>query len=137
MQFTRLSAILLLTSLLTAACQNTGYQAPDSGALEESAWVDKVNLSTSVKSRIVVREVREARQHDLLRVQVDLQNLQSNESSFRTSMEWFDIAGFKLDSPNDGWMSHIVQPQEKFTITAGAVNPDAVSWRLNVDTWNR
>ncbi len=134
----KLTACLLLTPLFLLGCETTSnYEPPPPGALEESEWMERVNLSTSVKSRIAVREVRQAHQNGLMRVQVDLENLQQTESSFRTSVEWFDVSGFKLDSPNDGWMSHIAQPQEKFTVSAGAVNPAAVSWRLNVDTWAR
>ncbi|MFT7485361.1 MAG: hypothetical protein ACI9F9_001211 [Candidatus Paceibacteria bacterium] len=133
----KLTLATLFASLLAISCQSPGYEPPPAGAMEEGKWEARVNLSTSVKAHIAVREVRETRQFGLLRVQIDLQNLQQNESSFRSSVEWFDVSGFKLDSPNDGWMSKIAQPQEKFTVSAGAVNPDAVSWRLNVDTWAR
>jgi uncharacterized protein YcfL len=99
--------------------------------------MDKVSFSSPVKNELVVQEVREGRKNGLLRVQVDLRNVHASETSFRTLIEWFDAGGFKLDSPNDGWMSHILQANQQSTIGASAVNPDAVSWRLSVDSWAR
>ncbi len=73
----------------------------------------------------------------LLRVQVNMRNFTEGEQSFRSSFDWFDVSGLKLDSPNDGWMSHIAQPKERLTVSAMATHPAAVSWRLNLVSWER
>jgi hypothetical protein len=133
----RLSAIAIL-SLGCLGCESTSnYVPPPPGALEESLWRDRVIMSTNVKTRVAVDQVLEDRQNGLLRTQIEMHNITSSEQSFRTLIEWFDVAGFKLDSPNDGWMSHIVHPNQTFSVSANAVNPAAVSWRLNIDTWGR
>lgn len=132
------TAALLLACALAGACQNTAhYEPPPGGSMPESEWVDRVIFSVPVKNLVVVEEVREVRRNDLLRVQVDLRNVQQRESSFRTLIEWFDASGMKLDSPNEGWRSQILQAGQKSPISYTAVTPDAVSWRLNVDAWSR
>lgn len=129
---------LLLLGCLAAACQNTDhYQPPPTGALPETEWEGRVVFSTQVKNLIVVEEVREVRQNELLRVQIDLRNVQQRESSFRTLIEWFDAGGLKLDSPNEGWRSQILQAGQNSPISYTAVTPEAVTWRLNVDSWSR
>jgi hypothetical protein len=132
------TASLLLLAALSAACQNTShYEPPPAGSLPESEWADRVVFSVPVRNLLVVEEVREVRQNGLLRVQVDLRNVQQRQSSFRTLIEWFDAGGLKLDSPNEGWRSQILQANQKSPFGYTAVNPDAVSWRLNVDAWDR
>jgi uncharacterized protein YcfL len=135
----KLTASILIVSLFTLACESTsnGYKPGPTGTLEESTWKARVNLTTSAAAGLAVREVRETRQNGLLRFQVDISNLLQAQTSYRTSVEWFDISGFKLDSPSAGWKSAIAQAQEQFTLNAGASNPAAVSWRLNVDSWKR
>jgi len=132
---------LTLCSLLALGClsceSTSNYEPPRAGALEESQWRQRINLSPDLEHVLEIDEVLETRQHGLLRVQIDLRNITAEEQTLRTSIEWFDVSGFKLDSPNSGWMSHIVQPDEKFVVDAGAVNTAAVSWRMNVNPWSR
>ena len=130
--------LLLALALTGAACESTSnYEPPSPGAMPESDWQEKILFSTPVKNHLIVQDVREGRQNGLLRVQVDLRNVNQSETSFRTLIEWYDAGGFKLDSPNDGWMSHILQANQHSSIGASAVSPNAVTWRMNVDAWAR
>ncbi len=135
----KLTLSVLFASLFAAhACKAPGtYSPPPAGAMEESQWKDRVNVTFALQAQLAVRGVRESHKNGLLRVQIDITNLLQAEASYRSSIEWFDISGFRLDSPNDGWKSGIAQPLEEFTLNASAVSPEAVSWRLNMDTWDR
>jgi hypothetical protein len=127
-------------ALACGGCETTGnYEPPRPGAVAESTWRERVHMTDKVKTIVAVQEdeVFETRQHGLLRVQINMRNITEGEQSFRTLIEWFDVSGLKLDSPSDGWMSHIIRPKQKFTVSAMATDPDAVSWRLNVDSWSR
>lgn len=128
----------LLACLALVGCESTSnYEPPRPGAIEESLWRERVNMSDAVKRLVEVDEVLESRQNGLLRLQLEMHNIAESEQSFRSRIEWFDVSGIRLDSPNDGWMSHIVRPKERFSVSASAVNPAAVSWRVNLDTWSR
>ncbi len=127
-------------ALVCGACESTSnYEPPQPGALAESEWRGRIHMSEKVKNIIAIEEdqVFEARQNGLLRVQVNMRNLTEGEQSLRTSIVWFDASGLQLHAPTDGWMSHIVRPKALFMASAGASNPDAVSWRMNVDSWSR
>lgn len=135
--FRRLTLLILL-ACATSACESTSnYEPPRPGALEESQWRERVNMGGTVNTIVAVDEVLESRQNGLLRVQLEMRNITATERSFRTLIEWFDVSGFKLDSPNDGWMSHIVQPNQSFSVNANAVDPAAVTWRVNIERWSR
>ncbi len=136
----RLPLLFTTLALACGACESTSnYEPPPPGALAESTWRERIHISDKVKNRIAIDEeaVFESRKNGLLHVQVNLRNITEAEQSFRTSIDWFDVSGLKLDSPNDGWMSHILQPKQHLTVPAVATSPAAVSRRLNVVDWSR
>lgn len=133
-----LAPILGTLMLLLAGCESPGYKppGPDEG-LSEEVWKEKINMSQAAWQMISVVKVLEGEQNDLMRVQVTLKNRTQGPQSFRTSFEFFDESGFKLESANSGYMSHMIKAAEVFTTSATATNPKAKSWRLNVVQWAR
>jgi len=134
-----LTPLLALLPLALASCESqSNYRPPKPGPdLTEAEWKTKINMSNAVWQMVSVTEVLEAYQNDLLRVQIHLKNRTQGRQSFRTLVEWYDADGFKIDSPNDGWMSHVIRAGQQFSVDANAVHPKAADWRLNVVTWAR
>ena len=134
----RLAPLLGTLLLLLAGCESPGYKppAPQDG-LPEEVWKEQVHMSQAAWQMVSVVDVKEGFQDGLMRVQVNLRNRTQGRQSFRTLFEWFDESGFKLDTPNEGWKSHIIRANQEFTTGSTATNPKAKSWRLNVVTWSR
>ncbi len=133
-----LTALLGLTLFLSTGCESPGYKPPStSDGLSEEAWKQKIEMSQAAWQMLQVVNVKEGVQNGLLRVQVDFKNRTQGPQSFRVLFDWFDADGFKLDSPNDGWKSHMINAAQEFTAGATATSPKAKSWRLSVNNWGR
>lgn len=125
--------------LACAACQTPEYEPPDpADGIPEEVWTDQLSMSSDAALIVKVVRVHQATKNELQRLQVTFENRSpQNDKSFRTLIDWFDYSGLKVSSPNDGWKSHIIRPGQQFVVDSIATSPDAVTWRMSVDTWKR
>ncbi|OIR07423.1 hypothetical protein GALL_103820 [mine drainage metagenome] len=65
---------------------------------------------------------------DLLKIQVQLENLKSRTMNFRYRVEWYDKSGILIDSPTDLWKPITLQGRETSAITAVATTPNAADF---------
>ncbi|MFT7668101.1 MAG: hypothetical protein ACI8X5_000788 [Planctomycetota bacterium] len=136
-----MSRTIIACALLALTCiacgSRPGYEPLPPGVLEDRVWQERVIMSDQVKNRVTVDQVLETRKNSLLRLQLDIRNVTQSSQSIRTNITWFDISGFKIDTGNDGWKSHILSPKQLITVNATATDPAAVSWRVDIDFWSR
>ena len=69
---------------------------------------------------------------DLLKIQVDVYNSQTEPAQFHYKFEWLDSQGIIVDSPGAIWRVQTIQGGEVISLTAVAPTPDAKDWRLKL-----
>ena len=134
-----LFSLLAAPALVCAACQSPNYEPPDpKDGIPEEVWSERISMSNDAALIVKVARVNQATKNGLQCVQVTFETRSpQNDKSFRTLIDWFDASGFRLSSANDGWKSHIIRPGQPYLVDSMATNPDAVFWRMSVDTWKR
>jgi uncharacterized protein YcfL len=69
---------------------------------------------------------------DLLKIQVDVYNSQSEPAQFNYKFEWIDQDGIIVDTPLSIWKTQTIQGGEVISLTAVAPNPRATDFRLKM-----
>ena len=122
--------LLALAALGLAGCQNvntveravpqaTPHYVADKRVITDSTLAGSLGI-------LNVNQVRVST--DLLKIQVQLENLKSSTMNFRYRVEWYDQDGMKIDSPTDLWKPITLQGRETSTISSVATSPRAVDF---------
>jgi uncharacterized protein YcfL len=67
---------------------------------------------------------------DLLKIEVELENVRQQTERFLYAFEWFDQNGMSIREPQ--WRTGVVQGMQRITISDVAASPDAVDFRLHL-----
>ncbi len=127
MKATFLAALAVLG---LAGCQNvnTVERAVPQAAphyVSDKRVITDATLAASLRI-LNVNQVRVS--SDLLKIQVQLENLKSRTMNFRYRIEWYDKDGMKIDSPTDLWKPITLQGRETSTISSVATSPQAADF---------
>lgn len=80
---------------------------------------------------------RKTRADDLLRVEVEVENLRPIQQRFYYRFEWFDADGNIVDTPLSTWQPQIVAGRERVVIKGIAPNPRVADCRLKLQESSR
>ena len=69
---------------------------------------------------------------DLLKIQVDVYNSQTEPAQFNYKFEWIDQDGIIVDTPLSIWKTQTIQGGEVISLTAVSPNPRATDFRLKL-----
>ncbi len=69
---------------------------------------------------------------NLLKIQVEVENLKNDLRSVRYKFEWIDKDGMAVSGPTEGWRVLQLQGRETQYISSVAVSPRAVDFRLKL-----
>jgi hypothetical protein len=101
------------------------------------AVVRRVTTNPNLDNGARVVRGYERRQGNLLRVNVELANLTSVKRPIKYRFTWFDEDRLDIYDPSAIWRREILEPGERFSISATAPDPRVTDWRLSVQPWDR
>jgi uncharacterized protein YcfL len=117
------TAIMALGALTLSGCNTVNTYSSESQNITD---VDLANTArvTNIRKSLV--------SGDLLRVQVDVTNIDDDSEDFNYKFEWFDAQGNKLDSMFDSWQRLSVSGRETLTVTGTATSPKATDFKFKI-----
>lgn len=116
----------------TLACKSSGG-VTNSYTFSEGAHESSVNIGSSTLARHVeVVEPRSVRVEDgRLLAQFDVMNRRSSQLRVEYKVEWFDAAGFEVETI-ENWTPVVIGGKGSETVTLSAPTPSVVRWRVQV-----
>jgi len=132
-QFLKFSILSLLSVLLTFGCAEKGrvgtVSKKDPQDQNPEPEMKKVEFGGGLeKSLDVVRITQGRAEGNLLRIQVELKNISSNEVMLTHKLEWFNQEGFLVKDTSLVWKALMIRPGESKMI-------ESISSRLGVTTF--
>jgi uncharacterized protein YcfL len=93
----------------------------------------RVLTDLSLGRNVAIVSVNEAKASgNLLQIQVTLRNKSSSAQAFDYKFDWIDSSGMELSSPTGGWKQIQLEGKEERSISAIALKPTAVDFRLKL-----
>lgn len=131
--FLSISAALCAAFLLSA-CSNSvnTVERADPLATPDRIADKRVVTDPSLGRRVRVLGVNQGATGDLMRVQVEVENLTYSPHNFNYQFTWIDQDGFQVTSPAPTWKNAQVNGRERLFLSAIAPTPRAVDFRLNL-----
>jgi uncharacterized protein YcfL len=126
----KLQTLLALGVVALAGCQNVNTIERASPNATPSYVADKrVITDSTLAGSLRVLSVNQAMvSGDHLKIQIQVENMNSSTFSFRYRVEWVDQQGMLLSSPTDLWKPYTLQGRETSSISAVATSPKAVDF---------
>lgn len=125
---------LLVAGFITAGCDTVNTverQRPT--ATPDYVDTRQVETDSELAEIAKVVSVRQATVSDnLLKVEVDLYNSDTDTRRVNYKFEWFDQAGMQVDTPLSTWQHKILLAKETITFSAVAPTPKAKDFRLKL-----
>jgi len=123
---------LLAGLALTAGCasHHRGHQSTWEGGQDGKIVVSETNKALAQRLKIVNPISKD--QNGYMLIQFELQNRESRQVDFAWAVDWFDQAGFHIDSNQRHWQPTSIGGFGSTTLTAVAPHPDATSWKLQI-----
>lgn len=131
--FLSISAVLCAAFLLSA-CSNSinTVERADSLATPDRIADKRVVTDPSLGRKVRTLAVNQGATGDLMRIQVEVENLTYSPQKFNYQFSWIDQDGFQITSPAPIWKSAQINGRERLFLSAIAPNPRAVDFRLNL-----
>ena len=126
--------LLMIGVLVLAGCQTKGEPRP-SESCPGYAEAGSTGALAARKVRFInypdvkVVEMRCMMQNDLLRVDIDLKNGESDEQGIAYRFEWFESNGMSTGS-EEAWKPLLLYANDFRTIRTVSPNPDAADFNL-------
>ncbi len=128
------SYLLMIVVLVLAGCQTKGEPKPSEscpGYAEAGSTralvADKVRFINYPDVKVV--EMRCVLQDDLMRVDIDLKNGESDEQTIAYRFEWHESNGMSTGG-EEAWKPLLLYPNDFRTIRTVSPNPDAQDFNL-------
>lgn len=128
------SYLLMIVVLMLAGCQTKGEPKPS----ESCPGFSEAGSTRALVARKVrfinypdvkVVEMRCVMQNDLLRVDIDLKNGESDEQTIAYRFEWFESNGMSTGG-EEAWKPLLLYANDFRTIRTVSPNPDAQDFNL-------
>lgn len=136
--FKFLAALGLLAIL--AGCNSVNTVEPANPKAQPNLIaIKKVETDPALARKVSVIDVNEGMAGDLMRIQVQLENLNYGPEDFNYQFTWIDKDGFEAQSASQ-WYAKTIMGRETIFIPAIAPNPNVVDFRLKLlarETYNR
>ena len=135
--FLKFSILSLLGFLLTFGCAKTGkvgtVSKKDPQDQSPQPEIKKVEFGGGLEKALsVVRITQGKTDGDLLRIQVELKNISSNEVTLTHKLEWLDQKGFLVRDTSLVWKALMIRPGESKMIKSISSRPGVTAFRLKV-----
>jgi len=136
-QFLKFSILSLLSVLLTFGCAEKGrvgtVSKKDPQDQNPEPEMKKVEFGGGLeKSLDVVRITQGRAEGNLLRIQVELKNISSNEVMLTHKLEWLNQEGFLVKDTSLVWKALMIRPGESKMIESVSSRPGVTTFRLKV-----
>jgi uncharacterized protein YcfL len=130
---TRRLAVAALAFAL-AGCASVNTVEPAHSAATPNYVDDKrVITSSSLNDIAYVKSVNQSVvSGNMLRIQVNIQNMTAAVKNFSYQFQWFDNQGMAITSPAPIWHSVSIEGGQTIPVTETAPTPKAVDWRLSL-----
>jgi uncharacterized protein YcfL len=98
----------------------------------------RVETDPILANQVHVTEIRQSFvQDDLMKIDVELINGDSNPADFEYKFEWFDETGAPVDSPTSSYTSQHIEPAENISLVSVAPNGRCKDFRLKLQRSQR
>lgn len=126
--------ITLAASLLLTACQSVNtVERAEPLATPDPVAIRKVITDPALRYKVsVVNVIQGTASGDLLRIQVQLENLTYGYQLFNYQFVWIDKDGFQITSPTPIWRAGQIEGRETIYLTAIAPNPNVVDFQVKL-----
>jgi len=134
------SILFLAILALLAGCDSVNTVEPAQPKAEPNLIaIKKVETDPALERKVSVVNVNEGKQDDLIRVQVELENLNYGPEDFNYQFSWIEQDGFVVETPPALWKPGFILGRERIYLSAIAPNPRVVDFRLKLlsrETYN-
>ena len=124
-------ALLLSLSSACALALEPRGTAQNTYVGDETAEVEETFGDPQLAKELVMESIQTKRENDRLFVQFNLRNTRSSNLEIEWAIEWFDQAGFRIDTPTH-WQPAAMGGKGFKTISQTAPTPAASGFRLGV-----
>ena len=98
----------------------------------------RIETDPILANQVHVVEIRQTTvQDDLMKVDVELVNGDSNPADFSYKFEWFDDTGAPVDAPASSYTSQHIEPAENLSLVSIAPNGRCKDFRLKLQRSQR
>lgn len=126
--------ISILLCLLLSSCSKPVESVVRRDALGEPSVVDDRRIKireSSLTRKVSVLSVVEGKSSELVKIQVNLQNVSRSPVTIQYAFEWLDNDGFN-SRPEKTWLTKTLRSGEPVTVAAVADNPKAVDFLFHM-----
>jgi uncharacterized protein YcfL len=126
--------LLFLLAVVFAGCATVNTVQPANSAAHPNYVNDKRIITDSNLNDIayVSSVFQSTVGGNLIRVQVNVQNLTAAVKNFNNQFQWFDAQGMAITTPAPIWHSVSIEGGQGLPITETAPSPLAVDWHLSL-----
>lgn len=118
---------------LLAGCNSVNTVEPAEPRAEPNlVAIKKVETDPALANKVAVVNVNEGQRGDLLRVQVELENLNYGPEDFNYQFTWIEQDGFQVETPPPLWKPGFILGRERVYLTGVAPNPRVVDFRIKL-----
>ena len=132
----RFLLVLLLVGFASLACStNPVHQTTKKNPGDTSALPDlkRVYMSSSLSRNLQVVSINQAKANeDLLKIQVNLENLTKQALNLNYKIEWMDEDGIVINDSSAVWMPLYVRGAENVAVQSVASTPKAKNFWLKL-----
>lgn len=127
------SLFLCALLALLAGCNSVNTVEPAEPRAEPNLIsIKKVETDPALARKVSVVNVNESMKGDLMRVQVELENLNYGPEDFNYQFTWIEQDGFQVDTPPPLWKPGFILGRENVYLTGIAPNPRVVDFRIKL-----
>lgn len=127
--------IVALSAIALGGCKTVNSVEPDQKLAQRQVIIDeRIEADSSLAKKAAVLDVIEGRvgNNDLLKIQVEVQNLKKKRKEINWKIEWVDNQGLFINSQMTRWSRLSLAGYETAYITAIAPTPQATDFRLKL-----
>ncbi|GHC03352.1 YcfL family protein [Cerasicoccus arenae] len=134
------SLLALVLIAFLAGCDSVNTVEPANPKAEPNLIaIQKVETDPALARKVSVQNVNEGKAGDLIRVQVELENMNYGPEDFNYQFTWVEKDGFEVQSPPALWKPGFILGRERIYLSGIAPNPRVVDFRLKLlarETYN-
>lgn len=125
---------VLCAAFLLSACSDSVNTVERAEPLSSPDMIADKRVATDpgLGRKVRVLGVNQGSAGNLLRIQVEVENMTYSPQSFNYEFSWIDQDGFLVTSPAPIWKSMQVNGRERNFLSAIAPNPRVTDFRLNL-----
>ena len=125
---------LAICVIALGGCKTVNTVEPDQQVAQRQVIIDqRIESDTSLANKAAILDVIEGRVgDDLLKIQVEVQNLKRKRKEINWKIEWVDQQGLYINSQLTRWNRLSLAGNETAYITAIAPTPQAADFRLKI-----